>query len=396
MNSRRKFLAQSSRALLGAAAFGMSPFIPQANAIAPLVAVAIVQTAISVASLFSHGGDGMESLLRLQVEMLKHIESELSIIEKGIQEILTRLDELKEIVGELPRQVVLEENRIAIEGLSARYAEVRDTYIEEGRQLTPQLDTELQRDLISPLRSARDKLMSYPQPQFVLVPTICTACFVESLAMAMATTSPERTKQALLRYRKWFVQVSRGKSESSLEGKVRMLQTAQFADAKTAHDAAASPTTTMCFTDGHEQRFNSGLVSWWKKCFNDQISTTVTPLRDATISESAKDMLRRHLLRPDEQPLEVSISTQLLGGWEARYTGNPIHSIGNDACPGTGHTLACTTNDSSARANATALSDRLTSNGLQLMSLQALRDAAERAIAFIDRLEPSLKKAGAA
>src|SRR5579859_774746 len=43
MNSRRVFLAQLSRALLGAAAFEMSPFVPQANAIAPLVVVAIVQ-----------------------------------------------------------------------------------------------------------------------------------------------------------------------------------------------------------------------------------------------------------------------------------------------------------------------------------------------------------------
>ena len=109
----------------------------------------------------------MESLLRLQVEMLKHIEAELGVIEKGIQEILTRLDELKEIVGELPKQVVIEENRIAIEGLSSRFGEVRETYIEEGGSLTPQLDTELQNDLISPLRSARDKLMSYPQPQFL-------------------------------------------------------------------------------------------------------------------------------------------------------------------------------------------------------------------------------------
>lgn len=392
MSTRRVFLTQLSRALLGAAAVEVSPFIPRAYAIAPLVAMAVVQTAISVAGLFSHGGDGMESLLRLQVEMLKHIESELSVIEKGIEEILNRLDELKEMIGALPKQVVIEQNRTAIEGLGSRFGEIRDTYLEEGRILTPQLDMELQRDLISPLRSARDNLMSYPQPQFFLVPTICTACFVESFAMALGNTSPQRTKQALLRYRKWFVNVSRGKTESSLEGKINILQQTQIADAKTAHEAAANPVTTMCYTETHEEHFNSGLMSWWYKCYNDQISTTVKPIGEASVSQAASAMVKKRLLRPDEQPVDVSITPQLLGGWPSRYTGTPRHSIGTDLCPGTGHTLLCAANDSSARANAAALSERLSSNGLQLMSLHALRDAAERGIGFIDKLEPSLKE----
>jgi hypothetical protein len=392
MNSRRLLLAQLSRTLLGAAAFGISPFVPRANAIAPLVAVAIVQTAMSVANLFSHGGDGVESLLRLQVEMLNHIESELSIIEKQIQEILTRLEEIKEIIGELPKQVVIEQNRAAIEGLSSRFGEVRDTYIEEGRVLTPELETELQRDLISPLRYARDNLMSYPQPQFFLVPTICTACFVESFAMAFGNTSPQRRKQALLRYRRWFVQVSRGKSEASLEGKISALQQLQFADAKTARDAAASPATTRCYTETHEEHFSSGLMSWWYKCYSDQISTTVVPMTDASISQALNEMVKKHLLQPDEKPVEVSITPTLLDGGVGRYTGNPTRSILQpDRCPATGRTLACSTNDNSARANATTLSNRLTSNGLQLMSLHALRHAAERAMVFIDKLEPSLK-----
>jgi hypothetical protein len=326
--------------------------------------------------------------------MLRHIESELSVIEKGIQEILTRLDELKEIVGELPRQVVIEENRIAIEGLSSRYGEVRETYIEEHRSLTPQLDTELQRDLISPLRSARDKLMSYPQPQFLLVPTICTACFVESLAMAMANTSPERTKQALLRYRNWFVQVSRGKSDSSLGGKIGMLQATQFADAKLAHDAVAHPTQTMCYTETHEEPHGM-LLAFVYRCFNDQISSVIAPMSDAESSGTANAMVKKHLMQPDEAPVEVSVSPKLSppGGLEGRYTGNPLRPINpsQDKCPGTGHTLVCASNDNPALANAATLSGRLTSNGLKLMSLHALQHAAERAIVFIDKLEPSLK-----
>jgi hypothetical protein len=286
MNGRRLFLGQLSRAFLGAAALGMSPFLPQANAIAPLVAVAIVQTAISVAGLFSHGGDGTESLLRLQVEMLKHIEGELSVIEKGIQEILSRLDELKEMVGELPKQVVIEENRIAIEGLSARYGEVRATYIETGRRLTHQLETELERDLISPLRSARDKLMSYPQPQILLIPTICTACFVESLAMAMANTSPERTKQARKRYRDWLVAVSTDTSENTLQGKIRSLQLIQQADRAAANTLVnKGVSTTLCYTERHEKQLYKsggtyGFYGNWYRCFEHKTSAVLAPKED--------------------------------------------------------------------------------------------------------------------
>lgn len=393
--TRRSFLAQLGGAVVGAAICGVSPFIPRANAIAPLVVVAIVQAAISVASLFSHGGDGMGSLLGLQVEMLKNIESELSVIEQQIQQILANLAELKEILGDLPKQGVIENNRNTIESLAARYREIRNTYLEEGG-MTTNLANELEHDVISPLRAARGKLMNYPDPQsqFLLVPTICTACFVESYAMALAYTSDARTKRpknALRVYRRWFVQVSRGESESSLEGTISMLKQKQLADAKTAHEAAATPNTTLCFTDGHEDR-SHGIRSWVKNCSNDQISTTVAPTSDATISKTVNEMITKHLLQPDEQPVQVSISPQLSGAWEQRYTGNPIHPIGSDKCPGTGNSLACSTNDATARANAAVLSERLGSNGLRLMSFHALRHAAERAIAFIDRLEPSLKK----
>jgi len=173
-NSRRLFLSQLSRALVGAAALGIFPFVPQANAIAPLVVLAIAQAAISVATLFSHGGDGLGSLLALQVEMLNHIESELGVIEKQIQQILADLETIKEILGELPKQVVIEDNRNTIESLADRYREIKGTYEEDGGVLTPQLANELDRDLISPLRAARGKLMSYAEPQarFFLVPTI--------------------------------------------------------------------------------------------------------------------------------------------------------------------------------------------------------------------------------
>jgi hypothetical protein len=400
MTSRRQFLAGLTRAILVAAALGISPIIPRVYAIAPLVVLAIVQTAIGVASLFTHGGDGMESLLHLQVEMLKHIESELSTIEQGIQEIFNRLDELKELFGELPAQVVIEQNRAAIRGLSQRYAEIRDTYLAQGRVLSPELTAELQENLISPLRSARDVLMGYPQPQFALVPTISTACFVESLAMAMANTSTQRTQQALVRYRRWFVQVSRGTSESSLEGKIRTLRKTQIANVGKARAlSAATPTVTRCYTDKQPGTLGSGndrirIPLDVYKCLDDENILTVVPSRDANTSQAVNDMLKRRLLQTDEQPFEINIAPKHTGGWTASYVAGQSQPTSAEFCAGTGHTLSCASYESSASDDASKLSNSLTSDGLQLMSLLALKDAADRAITFIDKLDPSVRTLG--
>ena len=151
-NARRLFLFRSSGTILGVIGFGLSPFITPANAIAPLVAVGIAQAAISVVGLFSHGGAGMESLLRLQTEMLKQIESELNVIEQQIEKILNSLEEVKEILGKLLKEIVIEDNRNTIETLAQRYREIKNAYVEEGRTLSTAIKTELEHDILPKIR----------------------------------------------------------------------------------------------------------------------------------------------------------------------------------------------------------------------------------------------------
>jgi hypothetical protein len=368
---------------------GVPPFVSRAYAIAPLVVAAIAQTCASVIGLFSHGGDGVESLLRLQVEMLRQIEAELGAIQQGIQQILSRLDEIKDLIGALPKEVVVEFNRTAIAGLNLRYSEISEEFQKGG--MTPELHEDLSNQLIPQIRTARDNLMSYPQPQFSLVPMICSALFVECYGMALLNTNSIRTTIALARYRRWFLSVSRGTTDSSLQGRIKALQHVQFADARAALSASASPPTTMCFTSGYDEyarRFE-------KKCTSDVMSTAVTPIQDDAVAKTAAKMIRRHILQSDEQPRVVTISPNHVGTFEQFYGPGPTYAPESrpDKCPASGHTTPCTAIENAAAANAADLTNRLTTNGLQLISLHALRDAAEHAIAFIDRLDGSPKKA---
>jgi len=393
---------------VGAAVMNLWPFIPEAYAIAPLAVAAVVQTAISIAGLFSNGGDGIASLLHLQVEMLNHIEGELGVIEQQIKTILENLDKLAEKLQQLPKETVLEQNRAAIGGLSLKYIEVRDTYLGLNREVTPELEEDIKHNLIGPLQAARDIIMSYPDPPVILVPTICTACFVESWAMALVNTSKTQsvaTKQALKAYRKWFLRAS-----TSLESNIVTVQKQQFADYKTAREEETHPATKLCFIDG-DPKTRSGSLGpgrgigqvWWKKCISDKISTTVKPISDSKTAEAARQMVAQKILLRSEEPYEVSVSFAQVGPareqtYEAPNSWEDRKPIGVDQCPnggpngGDGNKLPRKFIEDEATGIAAELTQRLTSNGLNLMTLHALKHAAGRGIAFIEALEPSLKE----
>lgn len=225
MSSRRSFLGQLTRAAIGVGLLGFSPLVPRLYAIAPAVVIAIVQAAVTVASLFSKRGDPQAD----QAAMLAAVEKELEIVEQDFQEILRRLDELKQLTLALPEEVVKEGNKTLIYGLGRKYAEIEKVYYAEGT-LTPQNQKQLDDWLLGPLQQARNQLMGLPQPQFALVPIMCYACYVESKAMAMdkeGTTAAQR-RVARNSYREWLVTVSRGKSDTTLEGKIAALRSQQL------------------------------------------------------------------------------------------------------------------------------------------------------------------------
>jgi hypothetical protein len=106
-------------------------------------------------------------------------------------------------------------------------------------------------------------------------------------------------------------------------------------------------------------------------------------------------MLKDRLLQWWEPPTGLNFQVQRRPdndeGWVTWYDLTEVRAYTPDHCSGTGHTVACSTTEDPQRAKADELSSRLTSNGLELMSLHALKDAADKGIAFIDRLEPSLR-----
>jgi len=97
--NRRRFLGVLGLGTTGLSLLDGTIFAPPANAIAPMVVIAIVQTAISIVKLFSSKEGDQASQVG---SMLAAISRELVAIEAGIQEILKRLDEIKELIGEIP------------------------------------------------------------------------------------------------------------------------------------------------------------------------------------------------------------------------------------------------------------------------------------------------------
>ena len=79
---RRAFLRLVRRGFLGSFALSFGPAVLPAFAVDPATVIPVVNTAVSVAKLFSQG-PGVGDLLRLQVEMLKAISAQLAAVQNG-------------------------------------------------------------------------------------------------------------------------------------------------------------------------------------------------------------------------------------------------------------------------------------------------------------------------
>ncbi len=126
---RRHFLSRAGGTLSALYAGGGALLVPrQARAVEPGTVVTILQVVSSVVGLFRQSGPGLADLMALNTEMLKQMSAQLGAIQAGVSEILTRLDDLKTLIGEVPAQTVIELYKATIAGKESRYMELLKTY----------------------------------------------------------------------------------------------------------------------------------------------------------------------------------------------------------------------------------------------------------------------------
>jgi hypothetical protein len=392
---RRAFLRLLQRGFLGSLALSFGPAVLPAFAVDPATVVLLVNTAISVAKLFSQG-PGIGDLLRLQVEMLKAISAQLAAVQRGVLEILNRLDQIEALIGQIPEKVVIELYRAKVAGLNGRYTEIIATYkadldkhgIEYAQKTNGH---ELETELLRPLRGARDILMSYSS--FSLVPIVCSASFVETHAMIMANYRHSRMLEAMHRYHDWLTLVSEGSTEATLSGAIAVTQKNQAQDkgripGPEAYECYAQlrmygPGESSCA----QGRYPMASGSYKNIHFTPTVQETIDP----DVDKAVEDMIKSGVLPKEERPLKISID---FAQPENTFVACPIDRVvvppGKDRAWLTAIMKTPCPDLTGKVADTQQLSPKLTQDGLRLMSLRALKSASDDGLAFLQRMEKSV------
>lgn len=390
---RRHFLRLLQRGFFGSIALSFGPAVLPAYAVDPATAVLVVNTAISVAKLFSQG-PGIADLLRLQVEMLKQISAQLGAIQNGVLEILNRLDQIEQLIGQVPEKVVIELYRAKVAGLNGRYTEIMATYKADVDKLGIDYaqktnGPELEMELLKPLREARDILMTYSS--FSLVPIVCSACFVETHAMIMANYRHSRMVEAMHRYRDWLISVSEGTTEATLSGAIAATQKTQAQDKGRIPMAEAQECHTYAnvYLPGSGSTCAQGSQPMAAGTYkNIQFIPTVLETIDPDVDKAVEAMIKSGMLSKDERPLKISVAfTQPEDKFFACPWDKVRYPVGKDEAWLT-KVMKTPCADLTGKVSDTQqLSPKLTQDGLRLMSLHALKGASNDGLTFLKRME---------
>lgn len=382
--SRRQILTTGIGALLAGNTIGFTPRIAYAQD--PLTVLTVAQTAFSAARLLFGGGPSLVDLINLQTEMLREISQQIAIVQQGIIEILNRLDQLTDMIQNLPRDTVMELCRTRIAGLNSRYAEVLQSYdtfrsasgIAYARANTV---TELTNEVLVPLREARDDLMTYHE--YILTPIVCTACFTETHLMIMTDELPGRAQAAFDRYAAWFNSIKGDDTSGTdtLTGAISTARTQLLAIRSAINSAPAFNGT--CLGDYQVLSWSNGETcgnpTWpvctFAKTRTVQLGEAESRLGDEQFKAAVDAMVSAGVLPADEIPSQVNITRQISGD-TTKFVVGPPSRLGLPTCDSIG------VGEFDGKL---ANSPQIAHLTLKLMSLRALNSAAAQGSDFISQ-----------
>jgi hypothetical protein len=363
--NRRRFLGMLGLGTTGLSLLGGTILAPTAEATPALVAIQVVQTAISIAKLFGGGGD-----LASQIgSMLAAISKELSAIEVGIQEILNRLDEIKELIGEIPKAVVQETERAKITGLLTLYTLQMETYardcedqgvaFSQAKNIPP-----LENQVIIPLKLSVAILTGYHASG--MVPIICAASYVHVKAMILANYTKNDLLPVLGMYQRWLKErvelltYEIGEKSGSMQGlKEKLEGLTQPSPFKCAYSTPAHPSY-----DGSAETWSASIV--YREI-------------DPHVSLAAGDMVANRLMNwyqvPGYAELALTKMNSFLSGPEV------IQSFCPEVIDGKRQTFKAT-------------AEQFPEIGLQLMSRRALKYAAETTLNALNEQQQRIEQLG--
>ncbi|HNV88929.1 MAG TPA: hypothetical protein PKL53_08215 [Methylotenera sp.] len=369
-----------------------------ANASPFSVVIAVLQVVSTISKLMQKSGPGSVDLLNLQTEMLKSIQTELSVIETNLGLVLADLDELKKLIQQTPNEVVIQLYRDQILARQGDYLEIMSTYqailstkgIKNARKkVIPELKTKV----LSQLRTSRSDLMTHYE--FGIIPIVCTAAYIEFLVAVMIDEPKnykERTIKAIDRYEEWLKKVTSGPGEHSLKKAIYDTSLEQKNFRKQAEALNLQyKCTEKFFSD--DPAHCTGL-SLFLTCSTVLVESKLHRVRDnPAVAASIREMLKDHSLNITDAPVTVDINFSFLEP-DQNFNGCQENVIQNAKaiCSDEALNVTCSTKKNEILKNAEELSKDLTTGGLSLMTLKALQSASDIGLAFLADMRKKIEE----
>ncbi|MBK4722409.1 hypothetical protein JJL56_26500 [Azospirillum sp. YIM DDC1] len=376
----------------------------------PVTAIMIANTALNIGRLFMSGGGSLQAM---EVELLKKLSEQIVAVQKGIMEILQRLEDLEATLGQVPRDVVFELYKAKVRGISGRLIELKQTYDADLRAhdikyAAEQNREELEEEILAPLREARDVLMSYPQ--FALLPVVSECAFHETFAMSMLTERKTRADAAIDRYRNWVTVVTEGDANDDryLHGALQNATNEMASLIQKAKEKAKFECYEKVWTvDGPVPGCPPGVpVSRFWSLRSDDVWIEVDPSAFSELNAVAAAMIAEGTLSSDEAPVKAQIRVPPGpdGPWKhivqsclAKF----VRIVPQDGSPSIGDyrpeewasaLLPCQAEFLNARTRMTETADKLTKIGPRVVSLRALSKTSKDTLTFLNDFQAKIAK----
>jgi hypothetical protein len=218
--------------------------------VAAATVIAVVQFAISASKLFK-GNSSSNGLLALQIKMLENISRQLDVIKESIDVVSGKVDEVIELVGQLPAEVSQEIKSNSIQGYIGQFQSYMDFY--KRVEYNPKRFVEIEADidqLRGNINRKVNQLMLYDN--YLNLPLIAAAMYIEHNCMVFLKHSPEKISSVMKTYRDFFNKVLYGKGQANLTDKIAQIRK----ERKAFLDRAA----VQSLYQGREYHWDYG---WW-------------------------------------------------------------------------------------------------------------------------------------
>lgn len=278
-------------------------------------AVEIGKLAMGAAELFR--GSSVSNSDEIIIRMLSNISQQLTVIQNSLATMASRIDEVKQLVGDLPAEVVQELSRANLRGCFRGYGEMLDTrsrYGTDHKSFVAEREPEVRR-LIDDIRSSRNVLFNYHSQ--LNIPILAAALNIEYGCMRLIGENNQRVIPVAAAYRQYLVRALFDE-KSGLQGTIWHLRELR----KAALVLVGQPKLVVV----RKRHYDYG---YWESNVGYSVFKE-TPISNS--GEFVRNLLNLGLIDSNEVHVNVSESHKLV------YPGNHIASV-CDEFQGVGHSI---------------------------------------------------------